>query len=87
MLPDVPSMMVPPVLDHLDGHAVLDRVARVEGLDLGEHQAGNDALREAVDADEGRLADGVEDVRADLHGAQIVHAGPLGGSGGSCGEA
>ena len=44
-------MIVPPglssaaplgVLDHLDGHAVLDRVARVEGLDLREHRRFDD---------------------------------------------
>ena len=47
VLPEVPSMIVPPgfsrpgplgVLDHLDRHAVLDRVARVEGLELGQHR-------------------------------------------------
>ena len=68
-------MIVPPglsrpvalgVLDHLDRHAVLDRVAGVEGLDLREHGGLHDAAGDAVDADQRRVADGVEDGVADL---------------------
>src|SRR5262249_20663306 len=54
------------VLDHLDRHAVLDRVAGVEGLHLGEDGPLDDPLGDAVDAHQGRLADGIEDVVADL---------------------
>ena len=35
------------VLDHLDRHAVLDRVAGIGGLDLGVDVGGDDALRES----------------------------------------
>ncbi len=38
------------VLDHAHRHAVLDRVARVERLDLGQHVGLGGAPREAVDA-------------------------------------
>ena len=66
MLPDVPSMIVPPgfssagalgVLDHLDRHPVLDRVARVEGLDLREDRALDHAAGDAVDAHHRRVPD------------------------------
>ena len=75
MLPDVPSMIVPPgfsrpgplgVLDHPDRHPVLDRVAGIERLDLGQHGGVDDAAGDAVDADHRRVADGVEDVPGDL---------------------
>ena len=67
-------MMVPPglsspcalgVLDHLHGHAVLDRVAGVERLDLDEHVRLDHALGDAVDPHHRRVADGVQDRVAD----------------------
>ena len=54
------------VLDHLDRHAVLDRVAGVEGLDLGDDLGGDDALRDAVQPHHRRVTDGVEDGIADF---------------------
>ena len=77
MLPDVPSMIVPPglslpgllgVLDHLHRHAVLDRVAGVGRLDLGVDVGGDDALGDAVEAHHRRVADGFEDVVVDCFG-------------------
>src|SRR5262249_7694645 len=53
------------VFDHLDGHAVLDRVAGIEGLDLGEH-GGVDALRDPVDPHHRGVADRIQDGVADL---------------------
>ena len=49
------------VLDHLDRHPVLDRVAGVEGLDLGDDLGGDHALGDAVEPHHRRVADGVED--------------------------
>ncbi len=57
------------VLDHLDRHAVLDRVAGVEGLHLGVDGALDHAPGDVVDADQRRVADGVENVVADF----LVH--------------
>jgi hypothetical protein len=55
------------VVDHLHRHAVFDRVAWIEGLDLGEHRALDHAARDAVDADHRRVADRFKDVRTDVH--------------------
>ena len=54
------------VLDHLQGHAVLDRVAGVERLDLGDDLGGHRALGDAVEAHHRRVADRVEDGIADF---------------------
>ena len=54
------------VLDHLHRHAVLDRVARIEGFDLREHRAFDEAPGDFVDANQRRVADGIEDGGADL---------------------
>ena len=54
------------VLDHLQRHPVLDRVAGVEGLDLGDDLGGDHAPGDAVEPHHRRVADGVEDGVADF---------------------
>ena len=61
------------VFDHPHGHPVLDRVAGIEGLDLGEDRRVRHAAGDAVDAHQGRIADGVEDGVADLRAGMIRH--------------
>ena len=61
------------VFDHPHGHPVLDRVAGIEGLDLGEDRRVRYAAGDAVDAHQGRIADGVEDGVADLRARMIRH--------------
>ena len=61
------------VLDHPHGHPVLDRVAGIEGLDLGEDRRVGHAAGDAVDAHQRRVADGVEDGVADLRAGMIRH--------------
>ena len=56
------------VLDHLDGHAVLDRVAGIDGFDLGQDVGLDDALGNAVEANERRVADRLEDVGVNVLG-------------------
>jgi hypothetical protein len=78
VLPDVPSTIVPPgfsnpgplgLLDHLDGHAVLDRVAGIERLELGDDGRLHEPRGDRVDADHrGWAGDSVEDRGADAHG-------------------
>ena len=69
------------VLDHLDRHPVLDRVARIGRFDLGVDVRGDDALRDAVEAHERRIADRFENVVVDWSGHRagtscqtIIHA-------------
>ena len=66
------------VLDHLHRHAVLDRVAGVERLDLRQHRAFHDAFRQPIDADHRRVADRVEHGVADLlpHRCRAGLSGP-----------
>ena len=80
-MPDVPSMIVPPgfksprplgVLDHPDGHPVLDGVAWIERLDLGQHRGIDDTLGDSVDSHHRRVADGLEDGAADLLHVKIM---------------
>ena len=67
------------ILDHPDGHAVLDRVAGIERLELGEHRRRHDALRDPVDAHHRRVTDGVEDGVGDLRHCPRVYIRPLHG--------
>ena len=54
------------VLDHPHGHAVLDRIAGIDGLDFGEDRRLDEVLRDPVDPDHRRVADRFEDVVEDL---------------------
>ena len=61
------------VLNHLDRHAVLGRVAGVERLQLGENLRVHDSAGDGVDAHHRRVADGVEDAVADLLPRGVGH--------------
>ena len=81
VLPEVPSIIVPPgfksprplgVLDHPDGHPILDGVAWIERLDLGQHRGIDDTLGDSVDSHHRCVADGLEDGAADLLHVKIM---------------
>ena len=79
-------MMVPPgfkqtralgVFDHLDRHAVLDGIARIEGLDLGEHIGRNASGSNPIDTDHRRVANRPENIVLNIsvcHGSAVSHA-------------
>ena len=46
------------ILDHLEGHAVFDRVARIGRLDFGQDRSG-DIRHRFIEFDQGRIADGL----------------------------
>ena len=66
------------VLDHLDRHPVLDRVAGIGGLDLGVDVGGDHAFGDAVETHQRRIPDRFEDVVVDssLHGGDRRGAKP-----------
>ena len=75
MLPDVPSMIVPPGFSSPVRSASsiiwtamrsLIELPGLNGLDLGQHRRLHHAPRDPVDADHRRVADRVEDVVEDL---------------------
>ena len=60
------------VLDHPDGHPILDGVAWIERLDLGQHRGIDDTLGDSVDSHHRCVADGLEDGAADLVHVKIM---------------
>ncbi len=63
------------IFDHADRHTILERVARVERLELGQDRRVDDTARDAVDPDHRRVADHVQDRSGDRTQAHAAAPG------------